>query len=86
MNYESEEKHGKRTKKREKILEKKFNNMYNTNYELIATGIKNWGLQMEQFKNNISKNISYNYIEEPILSSNYEEVSDIFDISKIEEK
>ena len=68
------------------VIEKKFNNMYNTNYELIATGIKNWDLQMEQFKNNISKNISYNYIEEPILSSNYEEVSDIFDISKIEEK
>ena len=68
------------------VIEKKFNNMYNTNYELIATSIKNWGLQMEQFKNNISKNISYNYIEEPILSSNYEEVSDIFDISKIEEK
>ena len=68
------------------VIEKKFNNMYNTNYELIATGIKNWSLQMEQFKNNISKNISYNYIEEPILSSNYEEVSDIFDISKIEEK
>ena len=38
------------------VIEKKFNNMYNTNYELIATGIKNWGLQMEQFKNNISKN------------------------------
>ena len=48
------------------VIEKKFNNMYNTNYELIATGIKNWDLQMEQFKNNISKNISYNYIEKII--------------------
>lgn len=68
------------------IIEKKFNTMYNTNYELIATSNKNWETKMNEYKINLSKKISYNYIKEPEMCSNYDEVSDIFDITKIEEK
>ncbi|MGN1379363.1 MAG: DNA polymerase III subunit gamma/tau [Bacilli bacterium] len=68
------------------IIEKKFNTMYNTNYKLIATSNKNWEIKMNEYKINLSKKISYNYIKEPEISSNYDEVSDIFDITKIEEK
>ena len=68
------------------IIENNFNNMYNTNYELIATSNENWENKMNEYKINLSKKISYSYMKEPVLSSNYDDISDIFDIAKIEEK
>lgn len=69
-----------------KIIEENFNDLFNTNYLIIATDTENWNNEMDIFKKNIKNKVKYSLMSEPVENNELNDIIDIFDINKIEEK
>ena len=69
-----------------KIVEDNFNNLFKTNYLIIATDTENWNNEMNIFKENMKNKIKYTLLNEPVENNEIDDIIDIFDINKVEEK
>ncbi len=67
-------------------LESNFNKLNNSNYKFIATSNDNWLNEMEKYKSNLKNNIKYHFIEENEQNIEYDDIIDVFNKKKIEER